>query len=381
MPYPFTLTCESTDSRARCGVLSTYHGPVETPVFMPVGTQGTVKGVLPRDLMALGYRLILGNTYHLHLRPGEELLRAAGGLHRFAGWEGSILTDSGGYQVWSLGHLAKLDADGVTFRSHVDGAKLRFTPEIVIGIQEALGSDIMMPLDECPDVHAEAAAMERSVRRTLAWEERALKARARPELLLYGINQGGLDRTIRRWHAEALAALPFDGFSIGGLSVGEKNDEMYDMVGFLDGVLPREAPRYLMGVGTPVDLVECVARGVDQFDCVLPTRTARFGTLFTSDGPINIKNARFRDDFGPVEPGCPCPACTSMSRAYLRHLFVANEVLSAVLNTLHNLAFYAQLMEKIRAAIRDDRYAAFGRDFVERYSRSRPSGSRSNAST
>jgi queuine tRNA-ribosyltransferase len=308
-------------------------------------------------------------------------VRAAGGLHRFAGWEGSILTDSGGYQVFSLSHLAKLDADGVTFRSHVDGARLRFTPEIVIGIQEALGSDIMMPLDECPPIDAPRATMEASVRRTLAWEKRALAARTRPELLLYGIHQGGLDRELRRWHAEELAALPFDGASIGGLSVGEKNDLMYEMVLFLDGVIPRSTPRYLMGVGTPIDLVECVARGVDQFDCVLPTRTARFGTLFTSDGPINIKNARFREDFGPVEPGCPCPACTSMSRAYLRHLFVANEVLSAVLNTLHNLAFYAQLMEQIRAAIRDDRYAAFARDFVARYSRESPSGSRSSTST
>ena len=201
----------------------------------------------------------------------------------------------------------------------------------------------------------------------------------RPELLLYGINQGGLDRTIRRWHAEALAALPFDGISIGGLSVGEKNDEMYEMVGFLDGVLPREAPRYLMGVGTPVDLVQCVARGVDQFDCVLPTRTARFGTLFTSEGPINIKNARFRDDFGPVEPGCPCPACTGMSRAYLRHLFVAGEVLSAVLNTLHNLAFYATLMQRIRQAIREDRYAAFAADFLLRYRQPGPAASSSKA--
>jgi queuine tRNA-ribosyltransferase len=367
MPYPFQVTAASSDTRARCGVLSTLHGPVETPVFMPVGTQGTVKAVLPRDLNAMGFRIILGNTYHLHLRPGEELIARAGGLHRFAGWGGSILTDSGGYQVFSLNQLAKISDEGVRFQSHLDGAPQFFTPESVIAIQEALGSDVMMPLDECPPVHAERDYMERSVARTLAWEDRALAARRRPELLLFGINQGGLDREIRGWHAAQLAQRPFDGISIGGLSVGEKNEEMYDMVGFLDGILPREAPRYLMGVGTPADLVECVSRGVDMFDCVLPTRTARIGTLFTWDGPIHIKNACFRDDLAPVEEGCPCEACRGFTRAYLRHLYQANEILASVLNTHHNLMFYARLVERMRAAIRQDRFAAFASEFLARY--------------
>ena len=368
MSYPFRVLHEDPTSRARAGVLSTAHGEIETPVFMPVGTQGTVKGILPRDIQAMGYRLILGNTYHLHLRPGEALIKQAGGLHRFAAWPGAILTDSGGYQVFSLSKRVKIHDDGVRFRSHLDGASMDLTPEIVIGIQEALGSDIMMPLDECPPSTAPRAYLEPSVRRTLAWEERALAARTRPELLLFGINQGGLDPELRRWHARELAARPFDGFSIGGLSVGEKNQEMYDMVAQLDGWIPRAAPRYLMGVGTPIDLLECVHRGVDMFDCVLPTRTARFGTLFTADGPVNIKNARFKGDLAPVEEGCPCPACVGFSRAYLRHLFLAREILSSVLNTLHNLTFYARLMEDARAAIRADRFASFREGFLARYS-------------
>ena len=369
MSYPFVVTAESSDSRARRGRLSTHHGEIETPVFMPVGTQGSVKGVLPEQLEAFGYKLILGNTYHLHLRPGEELVKSAGGLHGFSGWGGAILTDSGGYQVFSLGSLAKITTDGVRFQSHLDGRRLFFTPESVIGIQEALGSDIMMPLDECPPVHSDKAYMQASVERTLAWEERALAARSREELLLFGINQGGLDHEIRRWHAEALASLPFDGISIGGLSVGEKNEEMYETVAFLDTVIPRAAPRYLMGVGTPVDLVMSIARGVDMFDCVLPTRTARFGTLFTLDGPIAVKNAQFKDDLRPVEEHCPCPGCQRVSRAYLRHLFKAKEALSPVLNSLHNLSFYARLIEDCRRAIEEDRYAAFASAFVDRYTR------------
>ena len=355
------------DGLARTGVFQTAHGSFETPAFMPVGTQGTVKGVTPRELRELNAQIILSNTYHLELRPGSELIRDLGGLHRFMGWDGPILTDSGGYQVFSLAKLRKLSERGVEFQSHLDGGKVFFTPERVIEIQENLGVDIMMVLDECLPFPSTAEAADRSLELTLRWAERSLAARKRPECLMFGIVQGGMHADLRAKACERLCAMPFDGYAIGGLSVGEPPSVMLEVAGLSASKLPREKIRYLMGVGTPTDLVQAVALGIDLFDCVIPTRSGRFGRLFTAAGPINIRNQQFRADSQPIEPGCDCYSCRNFSRAYISHLTHTKEILASELASLHNLRFYQRLMERIRLSIKSGSFSRFYQDFLSHY--------------
>ncbi len=373
----FTLT--HRDGAARRGRLTTAHGVVETPVFMPVGTQGVVKAVTPRDLREAGAHIILGNTYHLHLRPGDDLIRRRGGLHRFIAWDRPILTDSGGYQVFSLADRRVLSEEGVEFQSHLDGSRHLLTPESAVDIQLNLGSDIAMVLDECPALPAEPAALEGSVALTARWARRArahfLEARPRSDhgrgQLQFGIVQGGTDPGLRETSARLTLDVGFDGYAIGGLSVGEPNAEMYKVVAHTAPLLPEDHPRYLMGVGTPLDLLEAIAAGVDMFDCVMPTRNARNGRLFTRDGAINIKNARHAEDDGPVDPACGCYTCRTFSRAYLRHLFVAGEMTAGTLNTLHNLTFYLDTMERVREAIAFGTFEKFREGFHRTFA-SRP---------
>ena len=350
---------------ARRGRLRLLHGTVETPAFMPVGTQGTVKAVTPEELRELSAEVILGNTYHLFLRPGPDVIRELGGLHRFMHWDGPILTDSGGFQVFSLADLRRVDEDGVTFQSHLDGSRHRFTPELAVEIQEALGSDVMMCLDECLPLDSSRDAAESSLGLTNRWALRSLTARQRPELALFAILQGGMFPDLRRRAADFLTELPFDGFAVGGLSVGEGQARMLAVLQDTTPHLPREKARYLMGVGTPSDIVEAAARGVDLFDCVLPTRTARNGMLFTSQGRVVIKHARFERDPRPLDEACDCYTCRHYSRAYLRHLFKSREILASRLNTLHNLCYYLSLMRRIRAAVERGNYGQFVRDFRE----------------
>ncbi len=351
----------STDpaSGARRGRLTTAHGTVETPVFMPCGTQATVKTLDPRDLTAEGIELLLCNTYHLYLRPGHDIIRALGGLHRFMGWDRAILTDSGGYQVLSLAPLRTITEDGVTFQSHLDGSRHLLSPEKAIEIQLALGVDILLALDECPPHDADPAYHRLSMERTLRWGERCRAAHKRDEPAIFGIVQGGIHPDLRARSAEATRRIGFSGYAIGGLGIGEGSARMYPIVAETAGLLPAETPRYLMGVGTPQDLLECIGRGVDMFDCVLPTRNARNGTLFTSTGRLNIKGAAFARDEGPVDPACGCYTCRHFSRAYLRHLYVAHEILGLRLNTIHNLHYYGGLMREAREAIAAGAFAAW----------------------
>ncbi len=351
-PLKFQVLHEDTGSRARLGSLKLTHFEVPTPVFMPVGTQATVKGVRVEDLHAMGYGLILSNTYHLYLRPGEDVIRLHNGLHEFMNWDRALLTDSGGYQVYSLGKLRKLTNKGVTFQSHIDGTRFEFTPEEALRFQEVLGSDIAMQLDVCPPSTAHKKDLERAVDLTTQWARRTLEARTRSDQAVFGILQGGLDRDLRARHAEVMRQLPFDGFAIGGLSVGEGPQQMWPMVDFTAPLMPREKPRYLMGVGMPLDIIHAVLAGVDMFDCVAPTRVARNGWLHTRRGIISIKKARFRMDNRPPDPECQCPVCQNYSRAYLRHIYMAGEIMASVLNSIHNLYFYARLMREIREAIR-----------------------------
>jgi queuine tRNA-ribosyltransferase len=359
------------DGGARRGRLTTPHGAVETPAFMPVGTQGTVKSLTPRDLRDVGAQIVLANTYHLHLRPGAPLIRELGGLHRFMGWEGPILTDSGGYQVWSLARLRTIEEAGVRFRSHLDGGSEHLlTPELAIEVQHALGADVVHPLDEClphPATHAETAA---SLERTLRWACRARAAHAAgaaPGQACFGIVQGGMYADLRRAAAEATCALDFDGYALGGFAVGEPRGLMIDLVAETAARLPAARPRYLMGVGRPPDLVEAVAAGVDLFDCVLPTRHARTGQLFTRAGVIVIKHAAHARDPRPLDATCPCYTCRHFSRAYLRHLFLARELTVYHLHTVHNLTFYLGLMSQARAAIADGTFDRLRREIVEAY--------------
>ncbi len=366
MSFKFELLAEDAHSHARAGVIHTPHGDIPTPVFAPVGTQATVKTMTPDDLHALGATLILSNTYHLYLRPGADLIADFGGLHHFMGWDGPILTDSGGFQVFSLEGLRTVDEDGVTFKSHLDGSMHRFTPEKVIEIEEKLGADIIMAFDECPpptDYEYNVVALERTHR----WAERCLAAHTRTDQALYGIVQGGVFPDLRVKSAEFLASLDFPGYGIGGLSVGETKEEMHRTLDILHPVLPRHKPRYLMGVGSPEDLFECVARGVDQFDCVLPTRIARNGAVFTHQGRVNLRNARFATDKDPIEPDCQCYTCRTFSRAYLRHLLVANEILALRLTTLHNLHFMLNLMRRIRQSILDGTFSQLKESFLSTY--------------
>ncbi len=338
-------------SGARLGRLTTPHGVVETPAFMPVGTHGAVKGVTPRELRELGATMVLANAYHLAQRPGVETVQALGGLHALMAWDGPILTDSGGFQVMSLGTLVRVDDDGVRYRSHVDGRAGTLGPEDAVAVQEALGVDVAMALDECVSASAPRAAVVSAVARTTAWAARGLAARARPETALFGIVQGGFDEALRAASAEAISALGFDGYAVGGLSVGEPAAETARVAAATVGRLPVRQPRYLMGVGTPGDLLRFVAMGYDLFDCVLPTRNGRNGTLFTRQGKVMIRNAAHARDARPVEDGCPCYTCTRYSRGTLRHLVLGGEMLGARLATLHNLHFYLDLMREMRAAL------------------------------
>jgi queuine tRNA-ribosyltransferase len=340
---------------------------VETPVFMPVGTQASIKALLPVEAAAQGAEIILCNTYHLYLRPGHELIRDLGGLHRFMAWDGPILTDSGGFQVFSLAALRQVTDEGVVFQSHLDGSRHFLGPEKTIEIQRALGADIIMPLDECVRYPTSYDYARAALDRTHRWALRCRAAHPGETPALFGILQGSIFPDLRERSALELTRLDFPGYAVGGLSVGESPAEMYETLGFTAALLPPDRPRYLMGVGTPADLVEGVARGVDLFDCVMPTRHARTGSLFTPDGHLNIKGARYARDEAPVDPGCGCYTCAHFTRAYLRHLFVAGEILGIRLNTIHNLYFYTDLMRRIRAAIEAGSFAAFAADFLARW--------------
>jgi len=346
-------------TRARRGRLHLAHGVVETPIFMPVGTQATVKGLTPEQLLSLSVEILLCNSYHLMLRPGHETVAKLGGLHRFMGWDRPILTDSGGYQVFSLSRLRKVSEDGVTFQSHLDGSTHELTPEGAIDVQIALGSDVMMVLDDCLAYPATVDMAAASMRRSMEWAARCqghFRRRSPAGQELFGIVQGGVYADLRKESAERLRELDFPGYAIGGLAVGEPNAAMYDVIDRLEPHLPEDKPRYLMGVGTPEDLVECVALGVDMFDCVMPTRHARNGWLFTSDGHISIKHAEYKEDSRPIDESCGCAVCMKYSRAYLRHLFMAKEILSSVLNTIHNVYFYLDTMNRIRQFIEFRRF-------------------------
>lgn len=367
MPHAVTykLLARDAASQARRGRLSTPHGEVETPAFMPVGTQGAVKGVALEQLRATGAQMILANTYHLALRPGENVVAALGGLHRFTGWQGPILTDSGGFQLFSLAENAKVAEDGVVFRSHVDGRLLELSPERAVAIQETLGSDVAMVLDHVVALPAPAELVRDAMERTIRWARRARRAARSPRQSQFAIVQGGLELDLRRQCADELAALDFPGYAIGGLSVGEEPAEMYRVLEATAPRLPDDRPRYLMGVGRPEDLLEAVLRGVDLFDCVMPTRNGRNALVFTYAGPVRLRNRQFLTDERPIEEECPCPACRH-SRGYLRHLFMAGEMLGPMLASLHNLTFYQRLMADVRAAIAEGRYAEFARAALAR---------------
>ena len=363
-----------TDSKARAGLLVTDHGEIQTPAFMPVGTLATVKSLLPRDVWDTGARICLANAYHLYLRPGTEVVKEAGGIHKFANWNGSILTDSGGYQVYSLAGLRKVTEDGVKFKSHLDGSAHYFTPEKVIEIERDLGPDIMMPLDECPPSNAERKIVEDAVSRTVLWAKRSMEhfANTKPlhgyEQAPFLIAQGGVHRDLRESCAQKLVAMNSFGYAIGGLAVGEPNEVMYEVTDWTTDVLPKEKPRYLMGVGTPVDILESISRGVDMFDCVLPTRNARNGQLFTSNGKINMRNAKWKTDFSLIDESTPSYASQNFTKAYLAHLFNSDEILGLTLATMHNIAFYEQLVKTARQKIIDGTFSEWKNEFIAKYS-------------
>ena len=365
-----TFTLQATDGTSRAGLIETDHGPIETPIFMPVGTQGTVKAVEQRELVEAGARIILGNTYHLYLRPGTSIIRDAGGLHRFMSWDRPILTDSGGYQVFSLTDLRRIDEEGVTFRSHLDGSAHLFTPESVVGIQRALGSDIMMVLDECAPYPCDESYARASNEMTVRWAARCRDAAENQPALyghrqaLFGIVQGSVYPAIRESSVRALVDLGFDGYALGGLAVGEPAQTMYELTAFVTPLLPSEKPRYLMGVGTPENIVESIARGVDMFDCVMPTRNARNANLFTRTGTLNLRNAKHKSEFIPVEAGCDCYCCRTFTRAYLRHLFLSREILALQLGTLHNVTFYLRLVKEARNAILRAGFGTWKEEFL-----------------
>jgi len=366
---PVSFTFRTTNvGRARLGTLTTPHGAVDTPQFMPVGTQATVKSLTPSDLRTAGTQIILANTYHLSLRPGHERIARLGGLHRFMGWDGPILTDSGGFQVFSLAHLGEVDDDGVTFASHLDGSPQRLTPERAVEIQEALGSDIAMAFDELVDSTLPAERVAIAMERTHRWAERCLAAHGRPDQALFGIVQGGIDPELRRQSVAAVASLPFDGIAVGGLSVGEPKEDMATTLEVVAGALGEDPRvRYLMGVGSPPDFFAAVARGIDLFDCVLPTRVARNGQAWTSEGRLNLRNARFLDDPGPLDPECGCEACRNHSRAYLAHLFRAEELLAYRLTSVHNVTYTLDLMRRLRSALADGSFASLRDRVATRY--------------
>lgn len=364
----YELIKEDPRTRARRGRLHTPHGTIETPVFMPVGTAGTVKAMLPEEVKSLGAEIILSNTYHLYLRPGHDIVREAGGLHKFMNWDRPILTDSGGFQVFSLGAMRKISEEGVKFRSHIDGSSHMLTPEKSIEVQNALGSDIMMAFDECAPYPADYSYVKNSLERTTRWLRRCKEAHKDTERQsLFGIMQGGMYKDLRYQSAMEIVELDLPGYAIGGLSVGEPRELMYEVLDYATDYLPKNKPRYVMGVGTPDHLFEGVERGVDMFDCVLPTRLARNGSAMTSHGKVNIKNAKFERDFTPLDHECDCYVCRNYSRAYLRHLFKANEILSSMLLSYHNLYFLVHTMQNIREAIEQDRFTEYKREFYMKY--------------
>ncbi len=366
-PFSFDLLNEDSVSRARRGRIHTRRGIIETPVFMPVGTQGTVKAMYPETLKEIGAQIILANTYHLFLRPGHERVQRLGGLHAFMNWDRPILTDSGGFQVFSLGELRKINEDGVRFQSHVDGSSHVLTPESSIAIQEALGADIIMAFDECIPYPSSREYVAASTDRSSRWARRCRQARQLDDgAALFGIVQGGMHQDLREKSISDLREIGFEGYAVGGLSVGESADLMYEVMDWTMPLLPKNKPRYVMGVGTPENLVEGVRRGVDMFDCVMPTRNARNGVLFTSFGKVSIKQARYLDDALPLDPDCSCYVCRNYSRAYLRHLYQSNEILSSMLNTHHNLHYYQQLMASMRRAIEAGEFELFCKDFYEK---------------
>lgn len=384
MSYALSFSLEKQSDQARSGILKLKKTPVlqeasceewhvlQTPMFMPVGTVGSVKAISPFELERMQAQVILGNTYHLYLRPGHRRIATLGGLHAFMSWKGPILTDSGGFQVFSLAGLNAIDDEGVSFRSHLDGSSHRFTPELSMEIQKALGSQIVMAFDQCPPYPAPTQDVKKAMARTLAWAKRGLECSLKPHQARFGIIQGGLFSELRLQAIQEMTELPFDGFSIGGLSIGEPPDMMQKMARWTAQHMPVHQPRYLMGVGRPEDLVEGVRSGIDLFDCVMPTRNARNGQLFTSRGKVNIKNAQHAESQDPLDPECDCETCLHYSRAYLRHLFVSQELLSARLNTLHNLTFYLRLMRQMREAIQEDRFDLWRTTFYEKQGKKPP---------
>jgi queuine tRNA-ribosyltransferase len=370
----FSFSISASDGAARTGVIAMQRGEIRTPAFMPVGTAATVKAMRPEEVRASGADIILGNTYHLMLRPGAERVARLGGLHRFMGWERPILTDSGGYQVMSLSDLTKVTEEGVAFASHLDGSRHMLSPERSIEVQRLLDSDIVMQFDQLVPTTSTPEAQREAMERSIRWAKRSRDEFDRggehaERAAIFGIQQGGLDESLRRASSEALMNIGFDGYAVGGLAVGEGQEAMLGCLDFAVEMLPDDKPRYLMGVGKPDDIVEAVVRGVDMFDCVLPTRSGRTGQAFTADGPVNLRNARFAEDDEPIEPGCPCPACTTFSRAYVHHLVKSGEILGAMLMTQHNLWFYQRLMQGLRDAIAGQRLQAFASEFLQRYRR------------
>jgi queuine tRNA-ribosyltransferase len=370
----FSFTISATDGAARTGLIAMQRGEIQTPAFMPVGTAATVKAMRPEEVRASGADIILGNTYHLMLRPGAERVAKLGGLHKFMGWERPILTDSGGYQVMSLSELTKVTEEGVAFASHLDGSRHMLSPERSIEVQRLLDSDIVMQFDQLVPTTSTRQQQREAMERSMRWAKRSREEFDRggdhaERAAIFGIQQGAIDETLRRESADALIDIGFDGYAVGGLAVGEGQEAMLGCLDFAVGMLPSDRPRYLMGVGKPDDLVEAVVRGIDMFDCVLPTRSGRTGQAFTADGPLNMRNARFAEDADPIEPGCPCPACTRFERAYVHHLVKSGEILGAMLMTQHNLWFYQRIMQGLRDAIASQRLQAFASGFLQRYSK------------
>ncbi len=370
-PVTFELIKTCKQSGARLGVVHTPHGDIPTPIYMPVGTQATVKAMTPREMEEINTKIMLSNTYHLHLRPGEELVKEAGGIHKFMSWNKPVLTDSGGFQVFSLAALRKITEEGVSFRSHLDGSKRFISPEVSMDIQMALGSDIAMAFDVCSPYPCDHKTAKEAMHRTHRWAERCKKHHTREDQALFGIVQGAFYDDLRIESAKTLADMDFPGYGIGGLSVGEPKPIMYDMLEKIEPHMPKNKPRYLMGVGTPDCFLEGVLRGVDMFDCVLATRIARNGTCFTKNGRLVIRNATYAHDFGPIEEGCDCYACQNFSRAYIRHLFKAQEITGGRLASIHNLRFLIRMMEEIRQAILEDRFLDYRKNFYENYDMTR----------
>lgn len=365
--FGFEQTHKAKDCRARTGIVHTAHGSFETPVFMPVGTQGTVKTQTPRDLLEQGTEIILGNSYHLNLKPGLELLKKFGGLHKFIGWEKPILTDSGGFQVFSLSRMRKITEEGARFRSHFDGAEVFLSPEIVMDIQEAIGSDIAMIFDECPPPTRDKARIKQSMDLTIRWSKRAKDYHKAPDQALFGIVQGGIFEDLRKESLRQTVDIGFDGYAMGGLCVGELKEETVEVIDAVLPMFPEDKPRYLMGVGTPLDFFESVERGADMFDCVNPTRYGRNGTAFTDDGLIVVRNSKYTEDAQPLAPGCRCYTCQNFTRAYLRHLHKVNEMLGPQLVTLHNVHYFVQLLGRMREKIRQNSFMQFKKDFINNF--------------